>query len=163
VWFRKSVPAKATDAQIKNGITFQEIEQTNLFAAIRFPQPVKDYRNQDVKPGVYTLRLAKQPQDGDHMGTAPHPEFCLLVDAASDTNSALMEPKALHDLSAKTLNGNHPGVLLLFPIAKPDANPQIADQGMDHWVIRKQLQLEANGKPATMGIGLTISGKSSAS
>ncbi|HKB41847.1 MAG TPA: hypothetical protein VKD72_35805, partial [Gemmataceae bacterium] len=33
VWFRKELPAKATDAQIKNGLTYQEVPQTTLVGA----------------------------------------------------------------------------------------------------------------------------------
>src|SRR5262245_6167967 len=37
VWFRKAVPAKATDAQIKNGLTYREVPETTVFGAIRLP------------------------------------------------------------------------------------------------------------------------------
>ena len=94
VWFRKDVPAKATDAQIKNGLTFREIAETTLFGAIRFPKQYTDYRKQKIQPGVYTLRLANQPMDGDHMGTAPFSEFLLLSPAAEDKKPDTMEPKA---------------------------------------------------------------------
>jgi hypothetical protein len=160
VWFRKVIPAKAAEEQVKNGLTYRELPQTTVMGAIRFDKPAKDYRDQDVPAGVYTLRLAYQPQDGDHMGTAPYPEFCLLASAEMDGKADLMEPKALHDLSAKTLGGNHPGVFLLFPNPKPDAEPKLADQGMGHWVVKQTLKVEAGGKQATMGIGLTVVGKS---
>src|SRR5262249_47566764 len=81
VWFRKVIPAKAAEEQVKNGLTYRELPQTTVMGAIRFDKPAKDYRDQDVPAGVYTLRLAYQPQDGDHMGTAPYPEFCLLASA----------------------------------------------------------------------------------
>ena len=38
-----------------------------------------DIRGKVVKPGVYTLRYALQPQNGDHLGAAPNREFLLLV------------------------------------------------------------------------------------
>ena len=46
-----------------------------------------------VPPGVYTLRLGYQPQDGDHMGTAPHSEFCLACPAAEDNGAATGKKK----------------------------------------------------------------------
>jgi hypothetical protein len=162
IWFRKAVPAKATPEQVKNGLTYREVEETTVIGAIRFPQAIKDYRNQTVKPGVYVLRLAFQPQDGDHMGTAPHPEFCLLVAAGKDQKPDAMDPKDLHSLSASSMGGNHPGVLLLFPNEKPTPQLKMADEGMGHWVLRHTLQAEAGGKPATLGIGLTLVGHSSA-
>ena len=162
VWFRKSVPAKATEAQVQNGLTYREFEVSTVIGAIRFAQKGKDYRGQDVPAGVYSLRLAYQPQDGDHMGTAPHTEFCLLVAAGKDEKPAMMESKALYDASAKSIGGGHPAVFLLFPTAKPASKPELADQGMGHWVIRQELKAEANGKPAKIGIGLTVAGHSSA-
>jgi hypothetical protein len=160
VWFRKAIPAKATDEQVKNGLTYREFPQTTIFGAIRFHQAGSDYRKQEVPPGVYTLRLVIQPQDGDHQGTAPHPEFCALVAAKLDTKPDVMEPKALHELSARSLEGSHPAVLLLFPPAKPGAKPEIADHGMDHWVLKQPVQVEVNGKRVPLGINLTIVGSS---
>lgn len=162
IWFRKSIPVKATEQQVKNGLTYQEIPETTLIGAIRFPQEGRDYRKQKVKAGVYTLRFALQPQDGDHMGTAAHPEFCLIVAAEKDTKPDLLEPKQLQELSAKTMGGSHPGPLLLFPAGKADAAAKLADQGTGHWVIKQVLQAEANGKPVPLGIGLTIIGTSPA-
>jgi len=160
IWFRKVVPSKAAEEQVKNGLTYRELPQTTVMGAIRFDKAAKDYRDQDVPAGVYTLRLAYQPQDGDHMGTAPYPEFCLLGSPDADTKPDLMEPKALHDMSAKTLGGNHPGVLLLFPNPPSEMEPKLTDQGMGHWVVRQSLKVEAAGKQATMGIGLAVVGKS---
>src|SRR5262249_21214663 len=77
LWFRKELPGKATDAQIKNGLTYREIPETTLFGVMQVHKQVTDYRKQKISPGVYTLRLAFQPMDGDHMGTAPYGEFCL--------------------------------------------------------------------------------------
>ncbi len=160
IWFRKTIPAKAAEEQVKNGLTYREIPQTTVMGAIRFDKAAKDYRDQDIAAGVYTLRLAYQPMDGDHMGTAPYSEFCLLVGAEMDAKPDLLEPKGLHDLSAKTLGGNHPGVFLLFPNSTPEAEAKLADQGMGHWVVKRAINVEANGKSATMGIAVTVVGKS---
>src|SRR5262245_32526366 len=64
VWFRKEIPADATADQIKNGLTYREVKQSEVLGAIRFEQDWTDYRKQKVKAGLYTLRLAYQPQDG---------------------------------------------------------------------------------------------------
>src|SRR5438552_2891544 len=66
VWFSKSVPANATDNQIKNGLTYREIAETAIVGAIRIARQTTDYRKQKLEPGVYTLRLAYQPMTGDH-------------------------------------------------------------------------------------------------
>ncbi len=162
VWLVKSAAAKATPAQVQNGLTYQEIPLTTLFGAIRFAEDAQDYRRQDVKAGVYTLRFATQPQDGDHMGTAPHPEFCLLVSAELDEKPGVVEVKHLHDVSARSLEGGHPGVLLLFPNRKPQDEPRMADHGMGHWALHATLQVEVDGKLVPFGIALNLIGHSSA-
>ncbi len=66
VWFRKEVPAEATPEQIKNGLSYRDVKQTEIIGVIRFEQDGRDYRKQLVKAGTYTLRLGYQPMDGDH-------------------------------------------------------------------------------------------------
>src|SRR5262245_48447122 len=55
-WFRSAIPTDATPEQVKNGVTYREVKQTELFGAVRFEQNYTDYRQQKVKAGVYTLR-----------------------------------------------------------------------------------------------------------
>jgi hypothetical protein len=162
IWLARSASGKATPAQVQNGLTYQELLQTVLVGAVRFSQPAQDYRKQDIKPGIYTLRFAVQPQDGDHMGTAPHPEFCLLVSAALDEKPGLMEPKHLNDLSARSLEGGHPGVLLLFPNRQPNAAARVADHGMGHWALHATIQVEVDGKKVPLGIAINLVGHSAA-
>jgi hypothetical protein len=159
VWFRKEVPGKATEAQIKNGLTYHEIPETTLFGAMRVLKQITDYRKQKVMPGVYTLRLAFQPMDGDHMGTAPYSEFLLASPAADDKGAGTLSPKALHEMSAKSTN-NHPGVFLLFP-AKDAGEPKLTNKGDGHWVLTIKQDVTVGGKKATLGVGLTLIGTSS--
>jgi hypothetical protein len=161
LWFRKDVPAKATDAQIKNGLTYREVPETTLFGAIRFPKQITDYRKQKIPAGVYTLRLANQPMDGDHMGTAPYSEFLLLSPAADDKTPDTMEPKALHEMSGKTTS-SHPGVLLLFPGKGAAAQPKLERKEENHWVLLFLQEVKIGSKKANLPIGLTLIGASSA-
>jgi hypothetical protein len=160
IWLRKDVPAKATDAQIKNGLTYREVPETSLFGAIRFPSGTTDYRKQKIPAGVYTLRLANQPQDGDHMGTAPFSDFLLLSPAAEDKKPDTMEPKALQELSGKT-TAAHPGVLLLFPGKGAAAQPKLEKKEENHWIVLFLLEVKVGDKKATLPVGLTLIGASS--
>src|SRR5207249_173056 len=123
VWLRKDLPAKATPEQVKNGLTYRELEESTVFGAIRYEQEGTDYRKQKIKPGVYTLRLGFQPMDGDHMGTAPFNDFGLLAPADLDKTTDALDPKELQALSAKAAGRKHPGVMLLFPNKKPGDAP----------------------------------------
>jgi hypothetical protein len=159
VWLRKQVPAKATDEQIKNGLTYREVPETTLLGAVRLLKQWTDYRKQKLPPGVYTLRLGVQLMDGDHMGTAPYTDFALLCPAKSDKNPATLEAKALHELSAKSTN-SHPGVWLLFPGRDAVATPKLLNKGDGHWVLFFQTEVTVGDKKAPFGIGLTLVGVS---
>jgi hypothetical protein len=164
VWLRKEVPAKATAEQLKNGITLREIPETTLLGAMRIQKTIIDYRKQKIKPGVYTLRLAYQPADGDHMGTAPNNEFCLAVPASDDKDPQLLAtPKALHEASTKATGGSHPGVFLLFPpkANAPDAATLEKDD-MDDWILTRGVEVKAGDAKAKIGLMLTLVGVSTA-
>jgi hypothetical protein len=158
VWFRKVLPAKATDEQIKNGLTYRELKETTLLGAIQFLKQGSDYRKQKIKPGVYTLRLAFQLMDGDHMGVSAHQEFCLLVSADKDKSPETFEPKALHERSTKSVSTTHPGCLMLFPYEKPKPEAHLASKGNNHWVLQAKEEVDADGKKTALGIGLNLIG-----
>jgi hypothetical protein len=159
LWFRKEVPAKASAEQLKNGLTYRELEETTLVGAMRVDQLMRDYKNQKVKPAVYTLRLAFQPMDGDHMGTAPYPEFLLTTPAALDVKPEPMEPKELHERSSKTGAGSHPGVFLLYPSSPPEETPKLVNKE-GKWVLNLQTEATAAGMKGPLGVGLTLVGHS---
>jgi len=159
VWLRKEVPVKATEAQIKNGLTYREVAVSTVVGALRVSKTIFDYRKQKINPGVYTLRMGQQPMDGDHMGTAPYSEFVLACPAADDKKADLMEMKALHELSAKATE-SHPAVFLLFPGKGATATPTLVNKGTGHWVLLWQLDATAGDKKGPLLIGLTLVGTS---
>lgn len=161
VWFRKEVPAKATEAQVQNGLTYREIPETTVLGAFRLPKPYMDYRKQKLAAGVYTLRFALQPQNGDHMGTAPYGEFVLTSPAADDKKPDVMEPKSLHEMSAKSTE-SHPGVILLFPGKGATAEPKLVNKGDGHWVLLYTQDVKVGDKKVTIPLGLTLVGFSTA-
>ncbi len=162
VWLRKQVPAEATDAQIGNGLTYEEIPETTLLGVVHFPGDVVDYRKQRVPAGVYTLRLAVQPQVGDHDGTAPYPNFALVSRTATDRAPDLLAIEQLRKRSAEVTEG-HPSPWLLFPGGK-DAGPtvKLLDKGKGHWVLFWKQDVQVGRKSASLGFGLTLIGVSAA-
>lgn len=158
LWLRKEIPSKATAQQIKNGLTYREIPPTTIIGVIELPAKWIDFRKQEIAKGVYTLRLAIQPMDGDHMGTAPHNEFCLLTPAAKDDKPGLLDVKSLTELSSNATGSTHPSVLLLFPNAKPEDTPKIIDKGNKIWVLNVKRTVVANGEKAALGFGFTVNG-----
>jgi hypothetical protein len=158
VWARKALETTATADQAKTELKYTNLEETTLVGAVKFPDTFTDYRKQKIKPGVYTLRLGIQPTDGDHQGTAPFSEFCLLSPAAADTKPAMMEAKELHEQSTKSNTRKHPGVMLLFPNKTPSEKPAIEAKPKDHLVLSFRIPATAGGEKAYLGFSLVVVG-----
>lgn len=157
-WLRKTTPTTAEPEQIKNGLTYREIVPGTLVGAVKFTQPWSDFRKQQIPAGVYTLRLATQPMDGDHQGTAPYQDFCLLVPADKDTNPEPIEFRKLTELSANAPGGTHPGVMLLFPNNKPTDAPTLASMPGNIVLLNSVLKIDAGNTPAKLGFAFVVSG-----
>ena len=125
---------------------------------MKFPGTWTDYRKQKIKPGVYTLRLAVQPMDGDHMGTAPYNEFVLLCPAAADTTPDLLEVEKMHEFSAKSVGRKHPGMMLLFPNKAPAEAPKVEAKPKEHFVLSYRVPAKAGGANAFLGFSLVVIG-----
>jgi hypothetical protein len=162
VWPRKALESKGTAEQVKSGLTYRELELSTLLGAVKFPETWTDFRKQKIKPGVYTLRLGFQPEDGDHMGTAPFNEFALLSPAAKDQKPDLLEMKELHELSTSSTTRKHPGVMLLFPNPKPAEGPSAEPKPNDVWVVNFQRPVTAAGQKTALGFSLVVVGQTMA-
>lgn len=109
---------------------------------------------------MYTLRLAVQPDTGDHRDTAPHQDFVLLVPAAADKSAEPVELKELVKLSLKTTGGDHPGVMLLFPHHGIEEKPELADQKDGIKVVRLRRPVTAGDSKGSLGIAMVVQGVS---
>jgi len=158
VWPRKELSSSANAEQAKAGLTYRELDETTFVGAVRFPEVWGDYRKQKIKAGVYTLRMGFQPMDGDHQGTAPFNEFCLLSQAAKDVKADPMDAKALQQMSAGASGGSHPAVMLLFPNPKPAAGPEVEPKPNETWVLNYQRPVTAGGQTTNLGFGLVVVG-----
>jgi hypothetical protein len=84
------------------------------------PKGMTDFRGQAIPAGVYTLRYQLLPQDGNHLGVAPNPDFLLAIPVAGDPSperSYLY--KKLVALSAQATGTNHPAVIALDTAGEP--------------------------------------------
>jgi hypothetical protein len=158
VWFRTEIPAKATEEQVKNGLTYREIPEGTLVGAIRFPAKFTDFRKQEIAAGVYTLRFAVQPDIGDHTGTAPHPEFCLMCQAKEDKSAGPVEKKKLIEVSSLVNEGRHPAVLLLWPNNGTDASVKVVSKGDGVYVALVKRAVAAGEQKTTLGFAVTVAG-----
>jgi hypothetical protein len=103
---------------------------------------VTGYRKQRVQPGVYTLRYALHPVDGNHMGVAPQRDFLLLAPAADDRSTEALNFDELMNLSHKVTGTRHPSVWsLVEPEDDPDSLPALIhweDEGL--WILYLKAQ-----------------------
>lgn len=159
-WFRAEIPAEATAEQLKNGLTYREVPETTLLGAVRFEQDARDYRKQKVKAGLYTLRLAYQPMDGDHAGSSDSQEFLVVIGAKADKRPSALDSKMMIKASADSIGTGHPAVFMLFPNSKPAAKPELAAKPKSHYVVNTQGAVIVGGKKTgtALGISLTVVG-----
>jgi hypothetical protein len=160
-WFRTTIPVDATPTQIKNGLTYREIRQTEILGAVRFDRDWTDYRKQKVKAGVYTLRLGFQPTIDDHVGASEHQEFLLVTAAEKDEGPDIIEPKDLIERSLKSLGTKHPGVFMLFPNPRPALKAELTTRPpRNHVLLNVRTEPVALGKKtgSALGLSLTIVG-----
>lgn len=111
LWLAKELKTVKQDVP---GALYPELTNGEFVGVVRFPQGMSDFRGQSLPPGVYTLRYELLPQDGNHMGVAPNPDFLLASPAASDSRPEQSYVyKKLVVLSAKSTGTNHPAVIAM--------------------------------------------------
>jgi hypothetical protein len=150
-WHRKEVPL-----QQKGDTGYAALAEGTLIGVVQWHQPWTDYRKQKVKPGIYTLRFARQPMDGDHMGTAPYNEFLLLVPAALDEKPDNLMVEELHELSGKSIGRKHPSMMMLFPHRKGgNATAALTARPQDHLTLDFVVPTNGGG---VLGFAVTVVG-----
>jgi hypothetical protein len=158
LWFRSEVPARASEEQVKNGLTYREIPPTTVLGVVEFPQAFIDFRKQEIAEGAYTLRFAIQPETADHLGATPHREFVLLTPVKKDTSPDLIEPKTLIERSGLVTGGDHPAVMMLFPERGKDGGVKLTDKGGGVYSLSLWRPVVADGGRTTLGFAITVGG-----
>jgi hypothetical protein len=130
-WFRDELPTKKPPSDTL-GVSFGGLESGELVGVVRLARPWRDYKNLAIPAGVYTLRYAVRPADGNHMGASTYRDFLLLAPVAADTAPAApASTDELYALSMKATGQPHPATLALFPIWDPLKAPAIVTNDAD--------------------------------
>lgn len=144
VWLAKAIPVKP-DFQPTLNVKYP-FTPGQLIGALRVNTKAgfTDFRGQEVRPGLYTLRYGQQPVDGNHVGTSETYDFLLAIPADVDTKPApITSFEDLTQESAKTVGSNHPAIYSLLPSDEKAKRPSLTrDEDHNYWIIH----LEANGK-----------------
>lgn len=152
IWFRKATPAAGKPAGPQGPVLFPVLKEGELIGALRFPEEGRDFRDQAITKGVYTLRYGLQPMNGDHLGASPFRDFALLLPAATDKTVAGLAQKPLFDESAEAAGTSHPAVLML--LEAPESAPKegisvVHDEEKNTWGVVSTLNLMPKGESAT--------------
>jgi hypothetical protein len=128
-WLVKDVPeAKKLDT----------LQQAALLGVVSIPKSQRDYRDDEIAAGVYTMRFALQPQDGNHLGSSEFAYFAVLTPAKLDTRpDGIKTYKSLVKASSKETSTDHPMILSLRPTSsgKGDA-PELVEPAPEHKSVR---------------------------
>jgi hypothetical protein len=161
IWLRKVLPVKA-GAGPELGVAYPELPEGTFVGAVRVLEEIRDYRRQRINPGVYTLRYALHPTDGNHMGIAEHRDFLILVPAPDDTNLTPIPFDDLMKRSRKTVSANHPAAWSLQEgeAAAPGAGFALThEEEHDLWVLHYNVQWQAgSGAPSAKRMTVVVLG-----
>jgi hypothetical protein len=139
IWLRKDLPG---------------LDPSAFVGVVTFPAARSDFRGQTLKAGTYTLRYARMPADGNHMGAAPTSDFLLLVRAADDGDPAAnLTWEKLTELSKNAAATNHPAPFNLADASSQKEFPGVATNGLGHEVFFVKLKMK-DGSERPIGVVL---------
>jgi hypothetical protein len=148
-WFARALALVTKDAA---GALYPELTNGEFVAVVIFSKGSTDYRGQAIPSGTYTLRYQYLPQDANHMGVSPNPDFLLAIPLAADSDPAVELPfKKMVSLSAKTTGTAHPAVIAMATAGSP-ATVAKDDQGLT--ILTVEVPATESGKNEKLGIVL---------
>ena len=115
---------------------FEPLAPGSLVGVLRFTRKGADFRGQEIPAGVYTLRYANQPVDGNHVGTFATRDFLLMLPASADQSAKPIAEMDLFKVSAQSAESNHPAIM---PLVKPedgDTEELKHHEEQDWWTLR---------------------------
>lgn len=145
LWLPKSVPTQESTGAL--GVIYPEFAESTFMGVISLPQGGKDFRGQSIRPGVYTLRYALMPDDGNHMGVSEYRDFLLLIPATADRDpQATLGFAQLVERSKKASGTNHPAPLSLVAPEREKSLPVVYVNDAGHLVLVVSLPVQSGGR-----------------
>jgi hypothetical protein len=158
LWFRSEVPLKSKPSSVSASL--KSVGETTLLGVVQVASAERDYRDDQLFSGLYTIRFSFQPQDGNHLGTADYPYFAVLTPAKLDPQlEGLATYKELVKASSRESATDHPFVLSLRPVAADEgAYPRITEPAANHKCVRVKLVSKADGAETALVFDLVVEG-----
>ena len=129
-----------------------------LMGVVSFRRRGKEFRDQTISKGWYTLRFGLQPVDGNHEGTSPTRDFLLLVDPSEDELPEPWDAEDLHKASANAAGSSHPAMMCL---QRPSEGSEVTihhDESNDWWVLHVVTGGLANNESQEVPMDLVVVG-----
>lgn len=157
LWLVKELPLG--EASDNRAIGFSQIPVTSLVGVLKSYDRGADYRDNAIPAGTWVLRYGLQPQDGNHLGTAPSRDFLVLTNFEHDPDPApLASMKALEELAMAASPSDHPTVLyLLRPEVEAKDGPQFYKHTeREEWIADVTVKGRAKDAKDTIDVRLGI-------
>lgn len=165
LWLRTEVPFLEKPKESLS-IKFGQIALGEFVAVLKVHADSDDFREDHIKAGLYAARYGIQPEDGDHMGTAPNRDFLLLTSFTDDKDAAaIADMDKLGELSILA-GEDHPLIWHLRPAESKDADrPTLRHDAKNSlWIAEFNFSGKAGGKgdESSLRAGLVLVGVSDA-
>ncbi len=131
--------------------SWADVPDGSLVGALRLGASWSDIRGYTLRPGVYTLRFALQPQNGDHMGISPNREFLLPAPAVDDVTRDPVGYDGAVALAKKSSRRAHPASISIDPPNSTARPLSATTNDLGHQVVTVNVPTSA-GQPLTFGI-----------
>jgi len=146
-----------TSSKVREDATYP-LAPSTFFGVIVFGKNTRDCRGNTIPGGTYGLRYELQPNDGDHLGISPTPDFLLLVPVAADPNPAQVYSfDQLVHLSEQVTGKKHPAPLNLMP-ADTTQFPSVMTDSEERTILFFKVKTQSSGD---LAFGLVVKAPSS--
>ena len=136
------------------------VKQATLLGVVSVPKAQRDYRDDEIAAGVYTMRFALQPQDGNHLGSSEFLYFAALTPAKLDPKpDGITDYKSLVKASSKETSTDHPVILSLRPTASDKEAPALVEPAPEHKSVRVKVPATAAGEKTSIAFEIVYEGK----
>ena len=155
-WLRKEIAL--TKMPPSEDLSAEALAEGTVLGALKVHEERYDFRDEEIPPGVYVLRLGIQPEDGDHLGSAPTRTFALLLPAEKDTKLETSSHDDLMDHSATVNAAEHPSNLNLQPVRRaPETYPSLGEHHRgDHKVLFIRIPAKVQGQDKAFTVTFAV-------
>jgi hypothetical protein len=161
VWLRDEIPSNGAEGEFVGSETIEDGTFVGVYEVKE--ESFTDFRGQDLKPGVYTLRMSSHPQDGNHMGIAATPQFLCLALAEEDKSPEPVDREELMEMSKRAARTGHPAALYAAPVFEAPKGPgaTVHENDANHVLLDVSTKAAlAGGKTAVLALSIVFIGES---